>query len=83
LGEKLGLPAHELSRVFNTVLKKSFNDFNNEYRVMDAIHKMQDPAYANITLLGIAYDSGFNSKTTFNRVFKEMTGKTPVEYKTA
>ena len=43
---------------------------------------MQDPAYDPITLLGIAYDSGFNSKSTFNRIFKQMTGKSPVEYKT-
>ncbi|MES2109124.1 MAG: ABC transporter permease [Bacteroidota bacterium] len=81
LGEKLGLHTHELSRMLNTVLKKSFNDFINEYRVRDVIRKMQDPAYANITLLGIAYDSGFNSQSTFHRIFKELTGKTPAEYK--
>ncbi len=81
LAEKLGLNTHELSRMLNTVLKKSFNDFINEYRVKDVIRKMQDPAYANITLLGIAYDSGFNSQSTFHRIFKEITGKTPAEYK--
>ena len=81
LGEKLGLHTHELSRIMNAVLKKSFNDFINEYRVMDVIRKMQDPAYANITLLGIAYDSGFNSQSAFHRIFKELTGKTPAEYK--
>jgi putative ABC transport system permease protein len=42
---------------------------------------MQDPAYDHITLLGIAYDSGFNSQSTFHRAFKELTGKTPAEYK--
>lgn len=42
---------------------------------------MQDPAYNRMTLLGIAYESGFNSKTTFNRTFRQMTGKSPVEYK--
>ncbi|MBS1525723.1 MAG: ABC transporter permease [Bacteroidetes bacterium] len=81
LGEKLGLHTHELSRVLNTVLKKSFNDFINEYRVKDVIRKMQDPAYDNITLLGMAYDSGFNSQSSFHRIFKELTGKTPAEYK--
>jgi putative ABC transport system permease protein len=81
LSEKLGLHTHELSRVLNTVLKKSFNDFINEYRVKDVIRKMQDPAYDNITLLGMAYDSGFNSQSTFHRIFKELTGKTPAEYK--
>ena len=81
LADKLGLPPHELSRIINTALKKSFNDFINEYRVMEAARKMQDPACDHITLLGIAFESGFNSKTTFNRIFKQMTGKSPTEYK--
>ncbi|MES1219331.1 MAG: ABC transporter permease, partial [Bacteroidota bacterium] len=81
LAEKLSLSPHELSRVINTAFKKSFSDFINEYRVRDAARKMQDPAYDHITLLGIAFESGFNSKTTFNRIFKQMTGKSPTEYK--
>ena len=48
---------------------------------MEAVRKMQDPAYDNMTLLGIAFEAGFNSKTTFNRIFKQMTGKSPTEYK--
>ncbi len=81
LAEKLDLHTHELSRIINTVLKKSFNDFINEYRVADVVQKMQDPAYDHITLLGIAFESGFNSKTTFNRTFRQLTGKSPAEYK--
>ncbi|MBV8390141.1 MAG: ABC transporter permease [Mucilaginibacter sp.] len=81
LAEKLDLTTHELSRILNTVLKKSFNDFINEYRVQDAARKMQDPAFDHITLLGIAYESGFNSQSSFNRIFKQATGKSPVEYK--
>ena len=81
LADKLGLGPHELSRIINTVLKKSFSDFINEFRVADFVRKMQDPAYGHITLLGIAFESGFNSKTTFNRTFKQMTGKSPAEYK--
>ena len=82
LAEKLGLTPHELSRIINTALRKNFHDFVSEYRIAEVVHKMQDPAYDRITLLGIAYDSGFNSKSTFNRIFKEMTGKSPAEYKT-
>jgi len=82
LAEKLKLPVHELSRIINTALKKSFTDFINEYRVRDVITKMQDAAYDHITLLGIAYESGFNSKATFNRIFKQMTGQSPLAYKT-
>jgi len=81
LAEKLELTTHELSRIINTALKKSFNDFVNEYRVADVVKKMQNPAFDHITLLGIAYESGFNSKATFNRIFKQMTGKSPVELK--
>jgi len=82
LAEKLGLTTHELSRIINTALKKSFNDFINGFRVAEVIRKMQDPAYDHLNLLGIAYESGFNSQTTFSRIFKQMTGKSPVEYKT-
>jgi putative ABC transport system permease protein len=82
LAERFGMSPHELSRIINTVLKKSFNDFINEYRVRDVASKINDPAYDHITLLGIAYGSGFNSKSTFNLIFKKMTGRTPAEYKT-
>ncbi len=82
LAEKLGLSSHELSRIINTVLKKSFNDFINEYRIAEVIQKMQNPVYDRLTLLGIAFESGFNSRTTFHRIFKQITGKSPAEYKT-
>ncbi|MGZ3872159.1 MAG: ABC transporter permease [Mucilaginibacter sp.] len=81
LAEKLEIPLHELSRIINVALKKNFNDFINEYRIREVKRKIQDPAYDRLTLLGIAFDSGFNAKTTFNRAFRQMTGKSPVEYK--
>jgi putative ABC transport system permease protein len=81
LAEQLDMPAHELSRIINIGLKKSFSDFINEYRIRDVVIKMQDSAYDHITLLGIAFESGFNSKTTFHRAFRQMTGKSPAEYK--
>jgi putative ABC transport system permease protein len=81
LAFQLKMTTHELSAIINLGLKKNFNDFINEFRVREVIRKMQDEHYHRLTLLGIALESGFNSKRTFNRVFKEMTGKTPVEYK--
>lgn len=81
LAEQLGVHTHELSRIINVALKKNFYDFINEYRVMDVARKMYDPAYSNITLLGIAFDAGFNSKSTFNRIFRQVTGKSPAEFK--
>lgn len=82
MSETLNMQPNDLSRIINQVLKKSFNDFINEYRVAEVIQKMSDPAYDKLTLIGIAMDSGFNSKSTFNRTFKDITGKSPVEYKT-
>ncbi len=81
LADKLGMVPHEVSRIINTIFKKSFTDFINEFRVADVIRKMKNPAYTHITLLGMAYDAGFNSQSTFHRTFKEITGKTPAEYK--
>ena len=82
LAKELGISIHELSRIINTGLRKNFNDFVNEFRIQDVTRKMKDPVYDRITLLGIAYDCGFNSKTTFNRAFKQIIGKNPAEYKT-
>lgn len=83
LAFQMKMTTHELSAIINVGLGKNFNDFVNEFRVREVIRKMQDEHYDRLTLLGIALESGFNSKRTFNRVFKEMTGKTPVEYKSA
>ncbi|HZY38442.1 MAG TPA: ABC transporter permease, partial [Mucilaginibacter sp.] len=81
LAEALDMHPYELSRIINAALRKNFNDFINEYRIREVTRKMKDPVYDRLTLLGIAFDCGFNSKTTFNRTFKQMTGKSPVEYK--
>ncbi|HWD88477.1 MAG TPA: ABC transporter permease [Mucilaginibacter sp.] len=81
LAKELGISIHELSKIINTGLRKNFNDFVNEFRIQAVAKKMKDPAYDRITLVGIAYDCGFNSKTTFNRAFKQILGQSPAEYK--
>jgi len=81
LAIRLNIHPHDLSRIINVGLEKNFSDLINTFRIREIARKMQDRSYDKFTLLGIAYESGFNSKATFNRVFKEMTGKTPVEYK--
>lgn len=83
LAKALNIHPHELSRIINIALKKNFNDFINEYRVREVTGKLNDPAYDRLTLIGLAFDSGFNSKTTFNRTFKQITGKSAAEYKKA
>ncbi len=81
LSEKLSIPSHHLSQVINEKFELNFFDFVNQYRVEEAKKRILDPAYAGLSLFGIALDSGFNSKSSFNRLFKKFTGKTPSEYK--
>lgn len=69
-----------LSRVINEGMGQNFNDFVNEYRVRAVIAKMNEGKHIAQTLLGIAYDCGFNSKATFNRSFKKITGLAPKDY---
>lgn len=80
LAVKLKLPPHTLSKVINEGFEKNFFDFINSYRVDEFKLRVEDPAYRNFTLLSIAYEVGFNSKSAFNRSFKKITGKTPREY---
>jgi AraC-like DNA-binding protein len=69
-----------LSKVLNRILNKHFYDFVNYYRIEAFKLKCQLPENKNLTLISLAYDSGFNSKATFNRVFKQMTDMTPGQY---
>ncbi|NTD96352.1 AraC family transcriptional regulator [Agrobacterium tumefaciens] len=69
-----------LSKVINSGYDLNFNDFINGYRIKEVISRIDNQQHKKVTLLGIALDSGFNSKATFNRAFKKQTGKTPLEY---
>jgi len=69
-----------LSKVINQGFGQNFNDFINDYRIAAVKQKLQAGEYKTQTLLGIAYDCGFNSKATFNRAFKKATGVTPKEW---
>lgn len=80
LAAHLGINPALLSMVINKGFGKNFNDYVNEYRVREFQSRTQLPENQHLTLLGIALDCGFNSKATFNRVFKKMTGKSPSEF---
>ncbi len=80
LSSQLKIPRHFLSEVINEHMGKNFYNLVNEYRVEEVKRRIVDPAYSNLTILAIAYDSGFNSKSSFNTIFKEKTGMTPSEY---
>lgn len=76
-----GVSAHNLSEVINTKLKKTFYDFINHYRVEEVKKMLNDVKYENYSILSIGFEAGFNSKTSFNTIFKKFTGTTPSEFK--
>jgi AraC-like DNA-binding protein len=80
MADDLNISRHKLSETINNGQKKNFYKLINELRVEVVKEKFVDPAFKNYTLLGIALECGFNSKTSFNRVFKEETGMSPTEY---
>lgn len=81
LAERLDIKPKDLTVVLNHGLKKNFYDFINEYRVNTAREKLTDPSCQHLTILAIAYDSGFNSKSSFNAIFKKHVLMTPNQYK--
>lgn len=80
MAKELGMPVNLLSKILNRCFNQSYSDFINYYRTESVISKMKDPAYKHYTLLAMAFASGFNSKASFNRVFKKITGETPSIY---
>ena len=80
LSAKMKVNPEYLSGVINGRLNKNFFDFINHYRVNEFKRLCKDPKNKNITLISLAYDCGFSSKATFNRVFKKEVGCTPSEY---
>lgn len=81
LAGELNIPPHQLSRLLNEKLQKSFADYVNEYRVNDFIDKLGDTNFQHYNVYGLATESGFKSKSTFNSSFKKHTGKTPTEFR--
>lgn len=80
LSDELQINRAELSKIINSGFNKNFNDFINEYRVNTFKEKLNLGEHKQLSLLGIAYDCGFNSKATFNRVFKKITQISPTEF---
>lgn len=80
LARRLKTNTSVLSPVINAGTGKNFNDFVNQYRVDAFKRQALDPANGHLSLLGIALDCGFNSKATFNRAFKKLSGQSPREF---
>ncbi len=80
LAAELEVSSEYLSKIINGRLDKNFYDFINYYRIEEFKTRCPLPENKNFTLIAIAFDCGFNSKATFNRVFKNATGQTPRDY---
>jgi AraC-like DNA-binding protein len=80
LAKQLTIPRHFLSEVINEHMGKNFYNLVNDYRIEEVKRRLEDPKYKHLTILAIAYDSGFNAKSSFNTIFKDKTGMTPSEY---
>jgi len=80
VAQVLKVPRHHITQALNAGMGKNFYYYINEWRVKAVMARMQDPSAKHHTVLAIAYDCGFNSKSTFNSVFKQITGMTPSEY---
>jgi len=79
--ERLQVNSQYFSRLINSEFDCSFTHLINSYRIEKSKRMIKDPNYSHLSLLGIAIESGFNTKNTFTRAFKRHTGMTPSEFK--
>lgn len=80
LAQKIGISREELSDTINQGFQARFNDFINQYRIIETKRLITDGKHKTHSLLGLAFEAGFNSKATFNRAFKKLENKSPSEY---
>ncbi len=80
VAQRLNVPSHLLSNLINNHMEKSFFELLNHYRVKEFIQIAKSPELANYSIMGIANEVGYKSKSSFNTAFKKHTGQTPSEY---
>jgi AraC-like DNA-binding protein len=80
LAHKIKIPKHHITQLLNDRVHKNFYSFINEYRIEEAMQKLRDPE-VDVNMLSLAFDCGFNSKSSFNSYFKKITGVTPSAYR--
>lgn len=79
LADKMRLSKHHLTQLFNVYIGENFNQFVNKYRIGYSCNLLQT-THSQLTIEEIAFESGFNSKVSFNRHFKNIMGCTPTDY---
>jgi AraC-like DNA-binding protein len=80
LASKMKMSKHHLTQLLNERIMKNFYNFINEYRIGEAIDRLNNPAL-QVNILSLAFDCGFNSRSSFNSYFKKITGHTPSAYR--
>lgn len=78
---EIGAPYREVSNLINKHFNTNFFEFINFHRIEEAKRMLTDPAYSQLSILEILHESGFNSKSAFQRFFKRLTGMSPREYR--
>lgn len=81
LARRLDVPPHHLSETLNAGHGRNFYDYVNGWRVQDVKRRLEDPADDHFTVLALALDAGFASKSAFNATFRKHVGMTPSEYR--
>lgn len=81
ISNNTGFPIHHISQVINDVFRENLFSFINRHRLDEAKLRLSDPKLRDINVLHIALACGFNSKSSFNSIFKQHTGVTPSEYR--
>jgi AraC-like DNA-binding protein len=80
IAQHFSMNVSQLSTLINLCFNQNFNDLINSYRIKAFMQRIKEGQLESYTLMSLAYDSGFNSKTTFNRAFKKYAGISPSEY---
>ena len=81
LSKQTNIPSHYLSQVINEKMRCNFLDFINKYRVKEAQAKLANRKFDHYTIIAIAFEAGFYSKTTFYSAFKKFADTTPSSYR--
>ncbi|MFY7672214.1 helix-turn-helix domain-containing protein [Tenacibaculum sp. MEBiC06402] len=81
LADELKIKPYVITQCLNEVIGKKFNDFINEYRVKEVQNLLENPENSKYTLLSLAMEAGFNSKSSFNRAVQKHLGVSPRELK--
>ncbi len=81
ISERVQIPSRFISQIINNSLKQNFYEFISYYRIEESKKYLSDPQFTGKTILEILYESGFNSKSAFNKDFKDQTGITPTQFR--